>query len=348
MIKNLNSMTKSVITANVGKQLLVEEKLDAPFFKLFISNDGVICVKKTNDRELDFVDYTLNSIYKDVMDFAEELSASLKHDSEYEYRIDVFYFPVATPRTISYPEFEHKFVITDLWALNESGDYYKTDYEESYKLLYEAVGDKITKKPYLLMTITDEIISEIDKYTEGVYSELMFINKLFGPSIKSSTILKAEAYIFRVENSVLKVSLNEKRELTDEVERKMSRDIVLKDFTEWFHTNNIRIPTGMTYIDTVSELFLEYINQTDILNKYSLTEKDMTPPFVGFIGTMDTSFISNKIVVTIIENDATRCAIYKILLAALRKHIFKKKNDILTYKNVNDFNEIIEKIEETV
>lgn len=347
MIKTLNSMTKAVITSNVGAELLVEEKLDAPFFKIYISNDGVICIKKANDKELDFVDYTINSIYKDVIDFSDKLAEKLKDGSKYEYRLDLFYFPVATPRSITYEQFEGKYVLSDMWELSGE-DYVKKDYEDSFKLLHEKLGDVLYKKPYQLRTIDDKLIALIEKYTNGTDSELMFISKLFGKTIKSSDIIKAEAYIFRIGTSVLKVTLNEKESLDDEVERKMSRDIVLKDFIDWFWSNNIKIPTGLIYIDTVSELFLEYINHTDVLNKYSLTEDDMTPPFVGYIGSIDTSFISNKIVVAIIENDPTRRAIYKILLAALRKHIYKKKDDILTNKNVDDFNEIVEKIEETI
>jgi len=346
MIKEISRADIALFSKNVGGGLSIEEKIDAPYFSIYITNDGASSIRKSNGDLVDFVDYTMNSLYKDVMDFSQKLAETIKGEEEQEYVVEVFYFPSETPRTIPYPEYAGKFMISKVSKLNET----KTDFEQidsiDFYNLLEDEKEKVVLKPIYKLELTEERLDFITKYTSGIYGEAMLMSKLLKEYVKPSKLMKAEAYLLRLGKKVFRVQINDKEILTDNIERKMSRDIVLKDFAEWAYGNKISIPDRLTYIGKVCDLFKEYINNTDVLNKYSLTEEDLTPPIIGYIGEMTYEFIPDKTVELILKNDQARRAIFKVILSTLRKPIKKKKDDILDDRTIKIINLLVEKVKE--
>lgn len=338
MIRSLKEVTEKELSSLEGKFVSIEEKIDAPYYSAIIENQSVI-VRKSNGSELNIVDFTLNDINNEVVSFFIDVANEINDKNK--YNIGIFYFPTDKPRSTTYKNFEKKFMISHM-EIENNGIMEKIEYPETF---LKSFNISVLSKPVIFKKIMEkDDIEKIRKYKKGIYGEMMLCQKLFGSNIAASKLSSSDGYIFRFPHSNYKVQLNQREELTDSVERKMYRDIILKDFTNWFITNKIQIPQKTTFITTVAIIFSIYIKSTDIMSRYDLEPEYLTPPCIGYVGDLCTKFISNEDALNIIKSDEISKCIFKILLSALDKGIKKKKDDILTDKIVLDFNNISHKI----
>lgn len=345
MINELKNITEYELSRIKNKNITVYEKIDAPYFTIEIDTEGNTFVKKSNGTKIDEVDWTLNEINKKVVQFATNIKYKLTYNST--HIIGIFYFPCDKPRTIEYPGMGEKFLISYIKEIDE-----KTKEVSNITDLKQYIShNKIDAEclcPVLNAIIDDEIETAISKYRNEVYSGIMLCTKLFGKSVNPSKLLKSEGYIFNIGNKKFKVILNDRKQLDDMCVKKLSRDMVLKDFTYWYLNNTHIVKRNRTYINEVSNLFVDYIKDTDIVKKYDIEEDELEPPYIGYKGNIVYDFITNNETIDIISTDKIALCIFKILLSALKTGIRKKHDDILTDDIVEKFNNISKEIKERI
>jgi len=322
MIKELKSLNINDLSKLLNQTFNIVEKIDAPYFSVVVTNSD-LKILKSNGLELTQKNMLLNSMYYDILKFVKKnifpISKKLRNT-----KTGFFYFPSETPRTISYPEKTGTFMLSD------------TNADES-------LFDFITKIPILSeITITDNIINDINDYLNNNKSEVEIANKLTGKDTS-----KMEGIIFK--SNIYKqfqiLITNTALSSIDSTQKKIYRDIIIKDIISWFNTSNPPI-IGSTYIEKVENIFIKYINNTEILNKYDINEKDIMPPYIGYFGDISYGLMTNNICKLICQNNGVMKGIFRIMIATLDSDIKKTIYDILDDDDIIKWKNIRIKIKE--
>lgn len=353
MLKNLISCVDEVsnfIKSSNTVYMSVEECIAAPFFTI-ISTDGKFIVKNSNGCEVTDDTILLNDMYKTIMDFSNRF-VKANIDSYKSFKAGFFYFPTDKPRHINYPKYSGKFMMSYIDdgsegdvnigpALSSMGDEMLPfmpllNFQKITKTTIQYIKDCANRDitPFELATILSCAHTNIN-----VLKGRTRIQDMEGVVVRFSTDgKKSKQYIIR---------LNECNPINDSSERKMCRDILLKDFCRWFVDERPNIIND-TYTNIISDLFVKYINYTDFANKYDIDAKFLEPPHIGYIGDLTYDLIDDKTVVAICKHSEIFKNVFKILFNTFRKPIKSHEGGILSETNVKDLNDIIKAIKTEV
>ena len=110
--------------------------------------------------------------------------------------------------------------------------------------------------------------------------------------------------------------------------KKMYRDIVLSHLAkevitdQYIHT---LFNSKKTYLEKVCEVFLDFVNVTDVFTKYKFDEEDFLPPMTGYFGELDIESLP-------IEDVKTICKVNKVTRNILRMLLHTFTNPISSNK----------------
>jgi hypothetical protein len=341
MFRDLKDFTKKVHREDTQMYVVVEEMIDAPFFQALLDKrNNIYKLYKSNGEELSVTDIILNSMYSDIDKFVKTVFESLS-DKEYEScSFGAFYFPIEIPRSTKYIKYVGKYMLSYVHGDFDEDDIIKTS-ENWLKITPKIIEYTLTKNDY----------STIKDYENGESSPVQvatILTRAYKRIDHNRTkVSDMEGIVLKTKEGNYKLTINQAHEILDVSERKMCRDLILKDFVRWFTTNEIH-PINDTYQNIVSDLFLLYVNATDISTRYSFEEKYLNPPIVGYVGDITYEWLENRAVIEICKHDGIMKGIFKILLNSLRKPLKKHLDDILTDNDINNFNKIVERIKAEV
>ena len=337
MFKELKDFLQAVPSDAKGFDIVVEEMIDAPFVSVVLDQENyTYSILKSNGEEVSTVDIILNSMYADISEFVKTVFAKL-NEKDYRYaKFGMFYFPSETPRSTTYTKYVGKFMLSYVHGGITEADIF-------------ASSDKwLTVTPYIITyQYTQKVYVDILNYVNGDEDALFTASLLTGAYKRidknRTHIQDMEGIVVKTPYGNFKLTLHKTKEVTDISERKMCRDLIMKDFIRWFYNEDVR-PINDTYQNIVCNLFLKYVNTTDISTRYSFEADLLTPPIVGYVGDITYELLDDNNVIEICKHNSILKGIFKILLNALRKPLKKHSGDILTQKDVDDFNHIIETI----
>lgn len=209
-------------------------------------------------------------------------------------------------------------------------------------------GGKLNKA----LRIIDKI-NEANEYNrKPLYSSLAFnlINKSLEYSYDhtySKDINCCEAVIIKNEKIQCEIPLNPVKDVTEEERnaKRMYRDIVLTSFASEMMKNKDLLEklTNSTdsYVEKVSDLFIKYIETTDLFSKYKIEDTDLLPPGSELLGRVTYDSIPNNTAVTLCKFSPVYENIFRLLLHSLSKKISDNKFSELPDNISNYLNELI-------
>lgn len=333
MIKELNSLSTKEIDNLLDTDVIIVEKIDAPYF--FIEkNNGVARIYKSNHEEITDIDMILNSMYRNIKSISNNIIETLKGN---DYKIGLWWFPIEKPRLISYPKYEKQFMISDY-----SGNI-------TSKEIHNLCEHGILNIPIIAnIHITSKILSKIKAYISGNISDLFLLYDITKENKKytGTPFQNMEGVIFKTPKHPYQIIINDSK-LVDKnaSSKKIYRDVILKDFLYWYK-EHLPYIEGDTMLKKITYLFSKYINTTDILNRYKIEKDDLIPPEYGYIGEFGLDMLPNTELQQRLMTDKVSREMYKIILNACRKHIKSSKTDLLSEKDIENFNKMIDEIRE--
>lgn len=330
MIKHLREYNRKHLNSISSQTVKITEKIDAPYFTI-VYNEGAPTILKSNHTPLSDVDCLLNSNYEYIRKAILRLFGNLGAPKG---EFGIWYVPNKSPWKEKYPKYAGKIILAR----------YSADINIFAVTHLQKNG--ILPPPVLFEgKFTPEQIKTFESYLNGKTGDIMFLTKILkGVRYHGTPITDMDGIIIKIGAYSYQIPIKETKEPEQDKSRKMYRDVVLKDFLKWFKTQNAEFGNENDYIFLMSSIFLQYIKDTDLITKYSISGEDLVPPSNGLMGDLNFDLISDSTVRTICLNDPVRKGIYRILLNTFRKPIKKKPDDLLTETDVEEINTIVEKI----
>lgn len=197
--------------------------------------------------------------------------------------------------------------------------------------------NKLNDKKKVIRTINQ--IKEVKNKTAEKNLYLSLIRILCNKSsdielhIYASSLDKCEGIIFRNDSIQCKIQLcNYLHSNIDssDTSKIIYRDIVLSSFASELMKDETLIDritnSNDNYIDKVSSLFIKYIENTDLLSKYTIEPEDLLPPGLEYVlKDIDYSYINNSTIITICKYNQVYMNIFRLLLHSLSKKISDNK-----------------------
>jgi hypothetical protein len=311
--------------------------IDAPFVSVVLDQkNNNYTILKSNGDKVSTIDIILNSMYYDIDVFVKEVFAKLNEKEYGHCKFGMFYFPSETPRSTTYTKYYGKFMLSYINGRVTESDIF-------------ASSDKwLTVTPYIITyQYTQKTYETIANYVSGDEDAAFTASILTGEYKRidknRTHVANMEGIVLKTPHGNFKLTLHKPQDITDVSERKMCRDLIMKDFIRWFYSEDIK-PINDIYQNIVCNLFLKYVNTTDISTRYSFEADMLMPPIVGYMGDITYELLDDNNVIEICKHNGIMKGIFRILLNALHKPLRKHSGDILTQKDVDDFNHIIETI----
>lgn len=345
MINELYKITDAELESILNTNVTITEKIDAPYVNVILNESSFILLK-SNYKIITNIDCALNDMYYDIKNALNEIIEPVRErivNTHGNVVIGLFYVPSQTPRTITYNKIENnKFIYSSCKSVATNKRI--KDFDLS---LY--CPDILPQPKIKDILITDSEIETFKKLKDGIISGLFAVNKLIKKTYSGNKIKDIEGIVLSTEkNKIYQISINRPEEKMNVAEHKIYRDVVIKDFIEWYNTNDHSTVKG-TYINIVNELFIGYINNTTIVDRYSIEPEDLLPPIVGYFGDIAYDLVNNDIIKTICEHNEIFKCIYRILLNTIRRDtLILSKDTMLSNDDVSNWKKIFKQIQSRI
>lgn len=268
-MKRISEITdKDVNRINAGCSVIVYEKLDAVRFKVEVGYDYVN-VLTSKGRLIQDVDAIVNTVNRSILDFSFSLPVSEIFDKFGECHMWFCYFPAKKTKIISYENIEPgTFVLTSFFTKDKSK---KSDDILNY--INGADGYPIINT--VKVTSADDVNS-VDVLT-------------CGKTWSGNTIDNIEGLIIDIDGNQYCIDLADTKPYIESSTKLIYRDTIIEDFVhvvpkECFEKE---YESDSTYVQSICNLFLEYVNRTNIFSTMWIEEEDVEPPIEGYIGDID-------------------------------------------------------------
>lgn len=277
MIKSISDISEKCIDYINRHGAVVAEKLDLPYFT--VSVDRNLTLINSKGREINDMDCIVNTIYKDMWDFVDNNfdTFTLLYRTFGKCRIGFFYMPVHKTNIIEYNNInDGSFIL---------GSFYCADKSKKDETKLENIFDGIAMPFPNICRI--ENISDIDMTASpvDVISAIIGDNK----TCSGNLISEIEGIVVTSGKYKFQVLVNPAIPNIDKESKKIYRDKLLCNFANVIYDrikeNNVRLTDD--YITNICNVFLEYINVTDIFNTTYIEPEDLLPPKIGYFGDID-------------------------------------------------------------
>lgn len=282
-IKDIRKMTdKDVETYSEKRTLDVYEKLDMVYFKMEIDEYGFL-LRKAKGGEVSDVDIIVNSIYLDIYDFALAFDSQGAYEEYGEMSIGFFYLPVHKTKRISYPNLEEKtFILSDVSVPD-------ADIKMLVGFNFKFIDGFNGKKGPYLGTIN------LGEWFDREADSLDIVKKVFenigidGKStVSGNDVSEIEGIVLKDSNGSkrYKVVVNSAETDIEKFSKLIYRDTLLESFIHCIpeETMDGVLTSEKDYVEKVCDLFLEFVDNTDMFHTMVFEEEDLLPPTDGYIG----------------------------------------------------------------
>lgn len=344
MIKDIQRVSDSYyFTKN---DITVYEKLNMFYFKVII-NQSSCTILSHNHKILTDADIIINSMWKDVFDFVnknilpkQQIISNL-YDSVI---IGFLYCPNEQPLNINYSKFfnilndNNKFIINSVKKTNKENISIK-DFCLSINLLnIRGIGGGP------IISINDNFINALNDYAHKKISLFEFKNTIKN-NIKTYSLNDLddiEGLIIKTNKNLYQIIFNATNDT--KVYNRNDFEILITDFVNIWNEKNIKIDHLYSYKDIISEIFLKYINMSNIHKKIT-TSENLIPPGNHYIGDISYELLDTN-VATICKLNNIYKNIFRILFNGLKHYKKPSKYNKLNDKIINSWNNIVNQINE--
>lgn len=330
-MRSIFDLTDKEIEKYRTAPLEVYEKLDMIYFKIDVSEDGW-SVFNSKGREIEDVDVIVNSVYGDIMDFAESAARGLL-DSFGKMKIGFFYLPVHKTRTISYNMMkEGCFILSDYYTSDKT----RRDNNKLVSVLSSSLeGRNIILTsigrigPYIgSVTLGDwfekdmgaiECANHIAKH---IFMESTGLDETF----TGNTLTDIEGLVLRDGSKAYEVAINNTKSYIEPSSKLIYRDTFLESFIHTLQkgTRESILLSKKDYVGKICDLFIEYMNKTDFFNTMWFEEEDLLPPVEGHIGDVTYSMLPPIVSVICKKNPVYKNAL-RTLLVTFNSNVYSNK-----------------------
>ena len=314
MIKELKNITEEDLAYMNSHKVTVTEKIDLIYFKVIVS-DKDVCVVTSKHKTITDVDCIINSVYKNIMQFVD-INIKWNYDEIFSTfgccEIGFFYKPVIKTCMISYPYIDHDFIIGNLYT--------KLKLNNDVEKLSSILGCVGVLSPICVK----ESLCKFDNINDykNIVSKMTDNKTWSGNSIDD-----IEGIILSCGKCNYKITINNTEPNIEKTTKKLYRDTILENFCNViFDSNSVKeiLESRKSYIDKVSDLFLEYINKTNIFTKMYIEPDDILPPTTGYIGDVDYDALPSTVRLICKGNELYK-NILRILLVTFNRSVFDNK-----------------------
>ena len=339
MIKDIQTVSDSYYFNN---DIIVYEKLNMFYFKVVI-NSASCTILSHNHKIISESDIIINSIWKDVYEF---VNITLKPKQELisnlysSVIIGFLYCPVVKPLKIEYKHFynvkndNNRFIISNVKDYNKN-DINISDFCLSVNLLnIRGVGGGP------VMTTNNNFIKLINDYAHKNINKCEFIHELKNANIKSysgNEIDDIEGIIIKNNKDIYQIILNDTSDT--KIYNRSDFELLLTDFIDTWKLINDNIIND-TYTNIICDIFLKYINKSNIITKIS-DPNNLIPPGNHYIGNISYELLNNDNIKTICELNDTYKNIFRILFNGLKHYKKKTKYSNMSNDYINSWNDIV-------
>lgn len=313
MIKEFKNITDKDLVYMRTHKVTVTEKLDMIYFKVAITNDGVYPLNSKN-KDICEVDCIVNSVYKNIVDFVNDKIASKYNELHNEFGDCVcgfFYKPVPKTCTITYDSCKDEFIF---------GNLYTTSKELNDIDRFASIINVSVLKPICLK----DCICDFDDINDS----LDIVRKMTdGKTWSGNNIDNIEGIILSCGKMNYKVTITDTKPHIEKTTKKLYRDTILENFCRVIDNNNEEaeniINSDKKYVDKIYDLFMLYVNKTNIFTKMYIEDEDLLPPNTGYIGDIDYSSLPSTIRLVCRNNIYKN--ILRILLITFNRNVVGNK-----------------------
>lgn len=318
MIKEFKNITERDLAYMRTHKVTVVEKLDMIYFKVSIT-DTQVCALTSKNKQIGKVDCIVNSIYKDIVDFVSSNIESHHYELYKEFgncNCGFFYKPVEKTCTIAYRNCSDKFILGNLYTQDKK----LNDIDKFASIINVSVLKPICVKDH---------ICDFDDINNGIE----IVRKMTGGKTWSGNdIDDIEGIILSCGKMNYKITVTDTTPDIEKTTKKLYRDTILENFCHVVN-NNVDIDSIVSgdkeYVDIIYDLFMEYINNTNIFKKMYIEDEDLLPPNSGYIGDIDYDSLPPTVKVICKVNNTYK-NILRILLITFNRSVFDNK-----FKNFN-------------
>ena len=313
MIKEFKDITDKDLAYMQTHKVTVTEKLDLIYFKVIITESDVYALTTKNKKITD-VDCVVNTVYKDIVNFADTVIKS-KYDEIYKEfgncECGFFFRPVPKTRTILYEKCDETFILGNFYTSVKDAN----DIDKFSKIINVRVLTPICEKENICTF--DNINDSLDiayKMTDGL-------------TWSGNDIENIEGIILSCGKMKYKVTVNDTTPDIEKTIKKLYRDTILENFCHVIVNNDKSediMKSNKSYINKVCDLFLEYINNTNIFTKMYIEGDDLLPPNTGYIGDVDYNSLPPTVKIVCKGNDVYK-NILRILLVTFNRNVSDNK-----------------------
>lgn len=325
-MRSIFDLTDKEIEKYKETPLEVYEKLDMIYFKIDVSEDGW-SVFNSKGREIGDVDIIVNSIYGDIVDFAS-YAVKRMFDVFGKMKIGFFYLPVQKTRTITYEMNAECFILSDYYTAD------KTKRDDSK--LISMLSESLKGRHVILTGSYGKIGPYISSVTLGNWFERgmgsiecasrimrdMGVHETFS----GNELTDIEGFVLRDGSKAYEVAINDTKSYIEPSSKLIYRDTFLESFIHTLQkgTREMILLSKKDYVGKICDLFIEYMNKTDLFNTMWFEEEDLLPPIEGYIGDVTYSMLPPIVSVICKKNPVYKNAL-RTLLVTFNSNVYSNK-----------------------
>ena len=337
------------------------------YFRVEITKVGAFAMKGSTDNVISDIDCITNTMYKDICNFVDTVINPVRNDiiTEYgELRVGFFYNPKQRYHIIDYsklnPALAGKFILSDTYAYNGNVIPSVSKYGKlmTYLKLYSTNDEMHCSEDELAFNSSyftiDKVKRNMEEYLKSPsWPTLAYLIGNFKP-ITGLKPTDVEGFIIRSKNKniIYQITVNNvNNQEVDKSTKLVYRDTVLQSLVNTIQTKKegyslqgfmpFIYKNDMTYVDKVSNLFLFYIENTDLFSKYSFDPEDLLPPHIGYIGDVDLDIIPNQNVKILCMHNEVNKNIFRLFLHTFSRNLSENKFSSFVDEDRKFLNELV-------
>lgn len=293
-MKNFSEITKDELLYLKSHPVEVRELLDMIRFTVKVGNDKSFSVLNSKGRPIGKSDCIVNSVNKEILDFAERFNPA-SHVEFYEAFggciIGFFYLPVNKTKQITYSSYSRPvFILSDFYTNDKS----LNNISDLLSYVGECGFGNFSVSGYPIIKtfdcLPDSILPDDTNYN--------IIKSLCGESTFSgNNIDDIEGVVISSGKLRFIVRLNDSSSEIERSTKLIYRDVIIEDFIKVITDEDLRnaVSSKSDYCDRIQELFLSYINKTDIFSTTVFEPEDLLPPMCGYFGDVSYEYLNSTV-----------------------------------------------------
>lgn len=344
MIKDIQTVSASY---NFNNDIIVYEKMSMFYFKVVI-NSHACTILSHNHKIITDADIIINSMWQDVKNFVNNNILSKQNIISKLYNhviIGFFYCPNKKPLHITYDKFintqihNNKFIINNIKDINKN----EINIEEFCKNINLLDVRGIGGGP-IIITNT-KLVENINKYAHNEITLDNFIDQcnINNKTYSGNDFSDIEGIIIKSNKNIYQIKIKSPEQSV--IYNRNDFELLTKDFIDNYY--NIDIINSNNYIDIICNIFIKYIEISDIHNIIT-NPNNLLPPGEYYIGDLCYDMINNENIKTICKLDNIYKNIFRILFKGLKHHKKYIKSDILLENDIIKWNNIVDDIMEKI